>query len=95
MKVYEKSGLFLCIGGILVLLFLIVFTKHGILDYRALAQKEKRISVQVNDIEKKNNHLETEIKKLKTDVGYIKHIAKHDYEMVEEDEIIFKDELEN
>ncbi len=95
MKILEKSGVFLCIGGILILLSLIVFAKHGILDYRILLQKEGRISVQVNQIENKNKHLEAEIKKFKTDIHYIKHVAKHDYGMTEKDEIIFKDESEN
>jgi len=95
MKLVEKSGLFLCIATIIVVLFLIVFAKHGILDYNVLAVKEERISAQVNTVEKKNSHLEDEIKRLNTDINYIKHVAKHEYEMAEEDEIIFKDELED
>ncbi len=94
MKVIEKSGVFLCASAILFVLLLIIFAKHGILDYRTLIQKEDRISLQVDEIEKKNKLLEIEIHKLKTDIQYIKHIAKHEYGMAEEDEIIFKDELE-
>ena len=39
----------------------------------------------------KNYQLENEIKSLKTDINYIKHVAKHEHDMAEEDELIFKD----
>ena len=42
-------------------------------------------------IELENENLESEINSLKTDMDYIKHIAKHEHDMAEEDEIIFKD----
>jgi cell division protein FtsB len=39
--------------------------------------------------------MEKEILKLKTDIEYIKHLAKHEYEMAAQDELIFKEKLKN
>lgn len=94
MKFLEKSGLFFSVIIILVLLLVIVFAKHGILDYKELRLKETQVFEQTDQIIQKNRNLEVEINKLKTDINYIKHVAKHEYGMAEEDEIIFKDELE-
>ena len=92
MTVLEKSGLYLCVGVIIGLLLFIIFADHGLVDYKKLKAKERQVAAQSLLIEKKNRILEAEIEKLKSDAEYIKHVAKHEYEMVEKDEIIFKDE---
>ena len=42
-----------------------------------------------------NQKIENEIQSLKTDMDYIKHVAKHEHDMAEEDELIFKDKSVN
>ncbi len=91
MTIFEKTGLYVSIFIIVVLLFLIVFSKHGILDYKMLKGKETTILGQIQTIDLTNQKLENEIKSLKTDMNYIKHVAKHEHDMAEEDELIFKD----
>ncbi|MCP4761151.1 MAG: septum formation initiator family protein [archaeon] len=93
MTIVEKTGFYLSIFVIIILLVLIVFSKNGFLDYRSLKQKNAAIQDQVDKVESENRKLEKEIISLKTDMNYIKHLAKHEYDMAEEDELIFKDKF--
>ncbi len=86
----EKIGIYASISFIFLLLFLIAFSKHGIFDYKKLKGKEMVIQGQMETIELENENLENEINSLKTDIDYIKHVAKHEHDMAEEDELIFK-----
>ncbi|WP_457553122.1 FtsB family cell division protein [Desulfobacula sp.] len=91
MTMVEKTGFYISLIFIVALLFLIFFSKNGILDYKVLKGKEKTVLHQVWTIDQKNQKFEDEIKSLKTDMNYIKHLAKHEYDMAEPDELIFKD----
>ena len=84
--------MFLSIGIALVLLLLLVFGNHGLINYQKLMAKEEQVAEQSEQIRRENRVLGAEVDKLKTDAEYIKHVAKHEYEMVEEDDMIFKDE---
>jgi len=95
MKMVEKAGFYISIFIIIVLLFLIVFSTNGVLDYKLLKGKETVILNQVRTADLANQKLEDEIKSLKTDMNYIKHVAKHEHDMAEEDELIFKDKSDN
>ncbi|MBU8849455.1 MAG: septum formation initiator family protein [Desulfobacterales bacterium] len=91
----EKTGLYVSIFVIIALLFLIIFSTNGVLDYRMLKGKESIISDQVRTVDLANQKLENEVKSLKTDMNYIKHVAKQEHDMAEEDELIFKDKSDN
>ncbi|WP_299982598.1 septum formation initiator family protein [Desulfobacula sp.] len=95
MKMVEKTGFYVSIFIIIVLLFLIVFSTNGVLDYKILKGKEVVILEQARMVELANQKLENEVKSLKTDMNYIKHVAKHEHDMAEEDELIFKDKSDN
>ena len=90
MTIFEKAGFYLSLLSIIVLLALIIFSKNGILDYKALEQKNVVLQNQVSDVENKNQKLEKEIISLKSDMNYIKHVAKQEHDMAEKDELIFK-----
>lgn len=92
MTVLEKSGLYLAVCLIVILLFFILFGTHGLMDYRKLKIKEDKVISQSRKVSEKNRALINEVEKLKTDAEYIKHVAKHEYEMAEENEIIIKHE---
>ena len=92
---YEKTGFYISVFIIVVLLCLIAFSRNGVLDYNALKGKETTISDQTRMVDFANQKLEHEIKSLKTDIDYIKHVAKHEHHMAEEDELIFKDKSGN
>jgi cell division protein FtsB len=95
MTILEKTGLYVSIFIIVALLFLFVFSTHGVLDYKMLKRKEIRVLDQIKTIDLANQKLENEIKSLKTDMNYIKHVAKHEHDMAEKDELIFKDKSGN
>ncbi len=94
MTVFEKFGFYASIVGIIALLGLIVFSENGVFDYQALKDKEQMISEQIKEKEKENQILENEVKSLKVDMNYIKHVAKHEHDMAEGDELIFKEKSE-
>ena len=88
----EKAGFAACILLIIILSFLVIISKNGMVDYYRLRQREALLVKQFRDIEARNILLEKEINSLKTDMEYIKHLAKHNHDMAEENELIFKDE---
>lgn len=91
MTMAERTGLYASIFIILILLGLIAFSKNGVLDYKTLKEKEIIIFDQTKTIDLANQKFENEINSLKTDMEYIRHVAKHEHDMAEEDELIFKD----
>lgn len=95
MTLIEKTGLCITLCIILALLCLIVFSKNGLIDYQALRAKEAGALEKIQTIDHSNQILENEIKSLKNDLEYIKHIAKHEHDMAEEGEFIFKIKSDN
>ena len=91
MSIFEKTGFILTGLLILSLLGLIVFSGNGIVDYRELLRKEKDVLSQIEQVEQENRKLAGEINKIKTDAEYLNHLARHEYNMVEEGEFVFKD----
>ncbi len=88
--IIEKIGLYLGIGGAFVILGLIFFSTNGVMDYRALKEKERMMIRQVQDASMENEQLAKEINRLKYDLEYIGHKARHDHGMAVPNEIIFK-----
>jgi cell division protein FtsB len=86
----EKFGIYASIAGIIILTALIIFSKNGLVDFKRLKDKESMIYEQIETTENENRVLENQVKSLKTDLEYIKHLAKHEHDMAEEGELIFK-----
>ncbi len=95
MTIIEKTGFYISVVIIVILLFFIFYSKNGVFDYKMLKGRERGVLSQIQTIDKENQKLETEIKSLKTDMNYIKHLAKHEHDMAEEDELIFKNKSRN
>ncbi len=91
MTTVEKTGFYLAALSMAVLLCLIVFSGNGLVDYMTLTKKEKDVLNQTRMVELENQKLENEVNTLKTDMDYLKHLAKHEHGMIEEDELVFKD----
>ncbi|NWH04778.1 FtsB family cell division protein [Desulfobacter latus] len=87
----EKIGLYLALGAAVILLFMFFFSTSGVMDYSRLKARQAQLEVQVAIAGSQNSKIEKEILKLKTDIEYIKHLAKHEYEMAAQDELIFKE----
>ncbi len=80
-------------GGIailFVLLFLIIFSSNGIVDYYHLSKKKQSVLIDNQKIEEKNSKLSRQINRLKNDKEYIEHVAKHEFGMAGSDELVFK-----
>ena len=80
-------------GGIAVLfilLFLIIFSHDGIVDFCHLSKEKAYIESDNLKIEKKNLNLIIEINRLKNDKEYIEHVAKHEFGMANFDELVFR-----
>jgi len=90
MTLFEKTAFYVGILLTLVLLSMIFFSKNGIMDYGKLKKQEAQIAVRAVQAAKENRKIEKEIKSLKHDIDYIKHLAKHEHEMAEPGELIFK-----
>lgn len=86
----DKLGVVFFVFIIIVLMVLIIFGRNGLIDYKQLKIKENETNQQTILIEDENRKLEKEIYDLKTSPDYIEHVAKHEHEMVAEDELIFK-----
>jgi len=90
MTVFEKTVFYVGILLTLLLLFMIFFSEHGVMDYNKLKKQEALIAVQAAQTATANRKIEREINSLKLDIDYIKHLAKHEHGMAEPDELIFK-----
>jgi cell division protein FtsB len=90
MTVFEKTAFYMGILLTLVLLSLIFFSKNGVMEYGKLKRQEADIVAQTVLAAKENRKIEKEIKSLKHDINYLKHLAKHEHEMAEPGELIFK-----
>ncbi|HKK00053.1 MAG TPA: septum formation initiator family protein [Desulfotignum sp.] len=90
MAVIEKTGFFLAIALMVFILFLIVFSENGVRDYEQLKLKKAAVSSRIQIARQENKIIEKQILRLKQDIDYIKHLARHEHGMAEPDELIFK-----
>ena len=90
MTVVEKIGFYLALVAIAMISFWIFFSQNGWMDYRRLQEREVMLQERIQVAREKNKKLEQQILLLKQDRAYLKHLAKQEHEMVEEDELIFK-----
>ena len=80
-------------GGIIilfVLLFLIIFSHNGVVDYYHLSKEKQSVLVDNQKIEEKNSKLSRQINRLKNDKEYIEHVAKHEFGLAGTDELVFR-----
>ena len=91
----EKICLYLTMGGAVIFLFMFFFSTSGVMDYSRLKSRQELLEAQAAIAVSQNSKMEKEILKLKTDIEYIKHLAKHEYEMAARDELVFKEKPQN
>ena len=91
----EKICLYLTMGGAVILLFMFFFSTRGVMDYSQLKFRQELLEAQAAIAVSQNSKMEQEILKLKTDIEYIKHLAKHEHEMAARDELVFKEKPPN
>jgi cell division protein FtsB len=88
----KKQGvlLFIAVFLILSLMFFIVFSEHGLADFGLMKKERDRIQVQNRQITQENLTLGVEIDRLKNDPKYIESVARKDFGMIGQDEIVVK-----
>jgi cell division protein FtsB len=75
---------------ILSMLFFIVFSDRGLADLNRMKQERDRLSSQNRQIIRENLGLGVEIDRLKNDPSYIESVARRDFGMIGQDEIVVK-----
>lgn len=69
---------------------LIVYTENGLKDLFLLYREEKLILARNKTIEQENRALAVRIMRLKKDMDFIEHLARHELGMAGKDELVFK-----
>ncbi|MGD9730561.1 MAG: septum formation initiator family protein [Desulfamplus sp.] len=86
----EKTIYISAISVMIVLAFLILYGKNGFMDVHKLKLQEEAIISENDAINESNKILERKINRLKSDISYIEHIARHELGMVSKDELVFR-----
>ena len=74
-------------GAILVM---IVYSDNGFTDWRSLCEDVQRLEVANQELDLANRELARTIERLKTDMGYIEHVARHELGMAADNEMVFR-----
>ncbi len=72
------------------ILFMIVYSENGFNDWRGLCQDVRRIEAANQELDLANRELARTIERLKTDMDYIEHVARHELGMAADNEIVFR-----
>jgi cell division protein FtsB len=88
----KKQGLLLgaTLGFLIALLFFIVFSERGLADFNMMKKERDRLQDQNRQITQDNLTLGVEIDRLKNDPSYIESVARKDFGMIGQDEIVVK-----
>jgi cell division protein FtsB len=88
----KKQGLLLSIAvsSILALLFFIIFSERGLADLNLMKKERDRIQAQNQQVIQQNLTLGVEIDRLKNDPKYIESVARRDFGMIGQGEIVVK-----
>ena len=88
----KKQGLLLgaTLCFLIALLFFIVFSERGLADYNMMKKERDRIQEQNRQITQENLNLGVEIDRLKNDPKYIESVARRDFGMIGQSEILVK-----
>jgi cell division protein FtsB len=88
----KKQGLVLvaAVFFLIALLFFIVFSERGLADFHLMTKERDRIHAQNRQIIQDNLDLGVEIDRLRNDPKYIESVARKDFGMIGQDEIVVK-----
>ncbi len=86
----EKIAYAVSFSIMITLLFLMVYSENGVLDWLTLRSEATNIEIENQKLAEENRERVRKIERLKQDMGYIEHIARHELGMAKKDELIFK-----
>ncbi|MBF0201629.1 MAG: septum formation initiator family protein [Desulfamplus sp.] len=90
MNILDKTLFWTAVIALSALAFLIIYGKNGYIDQQRLYSEEHLIISENMAIQEENRKLERKIERLKSDLSYIEHIARHELGMMAEDELVFR-----
>ncbi len=76
MKWYLMIRVILIIFGIILFIYIIVFSKNGIINRISLEKKEKQLNLEISRLNEELNKSKLIIEKLKSDSVYIETLAR-------------------
>lgn len=91
MTTVDKVAWGLSLIAVVCLLCFIIFSQKGFIEYQALKEQQQTLKLAIEAQELRTKKLTHEIISLKTDMEYIRHVAKHEHDMAEPDELVIKD----
>ena len=88
----RKQGILVSAAVFLIvsLLFFIMFSERGLADLNQMKKERDRLSSQNRQIIQENIGLGVEIDRLKNDPSYIESVARREFGMIGQDEIVVK-----
>lgn len=88
----KKQSVLFSIAASLILsvLFFIVFSERGLADLSLMKKERDRMQAQNQQIVQENLTFGVEIDRLKYDLKYIESVARRDFGMIGQDEIVVK-----
>ena len=88
----RKQGILVSAAVFLIvsLLFFIMFSERGLADLNRMRKERDRLSSQNRQIIQENIGLGVEIDRLKNDPSYIESVARREFGMIGQDEIVVK-----
>lgn len=75
---------------LILLVFFIFYGENGYWDQQSIQFQKKSILLENEAIDAENRKIERKIHRLKTDLGYIEYIARHELGMLAEGELVFR-----
>jgi len=86
----QRIGVVAVVLGMVFISFLIVYSENGLKDLLALYRQEERICETNRQLGAENRKLVRQVKRLKQDMDYIEHLARHELGMAGREELVFK-----
>jgi cell division protein FtsB len=88
----KKQGVLFSVAVFLILslLFFIIFSESGLADLNLMKKEHDRMQAQNQQVIQENLTLGVEIDRLKNDPKYIESVARRDFGMIGQDEIVVK-----
>ena len=87
---FDTAGFYLAMLALIVLAVYMVWGSNGFMVLVSLKDEEVRVLKKNQDIMRGNQRIETIITRLKHDGTYIEHVAKHEFGLAREEELIFR-----
>lgn len=90
MKIRHGILLFAGVFTVVALFFFIIFNERGLVDLNQLRQERDHIREQNRQLVRENTALSAEIDRLHRDPEYIESVARREFGMVGQNEIVVK-----